>query len=199
MIPCCTVNCPPENLQKGMYSKTAERRNPCRILTDGGKDRGKGIRHCCGVDVHKKLIMACLRSGRKNEIRQFGATMRELLEMAAWLDEVKCEMVAMESTALYWKPLYNVLETWELPVMVVNAHHMKAVPGRKTDVQDTEWKADLLQHGLLKASNIHNKEQRELRELVQYRKSLIEDRGRELNRLQKMLECGKNESPRRKQ
>ena len=145
---------------------------------------------CCGVDVHKKLIVACLRSGKKNEIRQFGATTRELLEMATWLDEVKCEMVAMESTASYWKPLYNVLETWELPVMVVNAHHMKAVPGRKTDVQDAEWIADLLQHGLLKASYSPNKEQRELRELVQYRKSLIEDRGRELNRLQKMLEGG---------
>ena len=145
---------------------------------------------CCGVDVHKKLIVACLRSGKKNEIRQFGATTRELLEMAAWLDEDKCEMVAMESTASYWKPLYNVLETWELPVMVVNAHHMKAVPGRKTDVQDAEWIADLLQHGLLKASYIPSKEQRELRELVQYRKSLIEDRGRELNRLQKMLEGG---------
>ena len=145
---------------------------------------------CCGVDVHKKLIVACLRSGRKNEIRQFGATTRELLEMAAWLNEAKCEMTAMESTASYWKPLYNVLETWGLPVMVVNAHHMKAVPGRKTDVQDAEWIADLLQHGLLKASYIPNKEQRELRELVQYRKSLIEDRGRELNRLQKMLEGG---------
>ena len=145
---------------------------------------------CCGVDVHKKLIVACLRSGRKNEVRQFGATTRELLEMAAWLNEAKCEMVAMESTASYWKPLYNVLETWGLPVMVVNAHHMKAVPGRKTDVQDAEWIADLLQHGLLKASYIPNKEQRELRELVQYRKSLIEDRGRELNRLQKMLEGG---------
>ena len=145
---------------------------------------------CCGVDVHKKLIVACLRSGKKNEIRQFGATTRELLEMAAWLDEAKCEIVAMESTASYWKPLYNVLETWELPVMVVNAHHMKAVPGRKTDVQDAEWIADLLQHGLLKASYIPSKEQRELRELVQYRKSLIEDRGRELNRLQKMLEGG---------
>ena len=145
---------------------------------------------CCGVDVHKKLIVACLRSGRKNEIREFGATTRELLEMAAWLNEAKCEMTAMESTASYWKPLYNVLENWGLPVMVVNAHHMKAVPGRKTDVQDAEWIADLLQHGLLKASYIPGKEQRELRELVQYRKSLIEDRSRELNRLQKMLEGG---------
>ena len=145
---------------------------------------------CCGVDVHKKLIVACLRSGRKNEIRRFGATTRDLLEMASWLNEAKCEMTAMESTASYWKPLYNVLENWGLSVMVVNAHHMKAVPGRKTDVQDAEWIADLLQHGLLKASYIPGKEQRELRELVQYRKSLIEDRARELNRLQKILEGG---------
>jgi transposase len=145
---------------------------------------------CCGVDVHKKLIVACLRSGRKNEIRRFGATTRDLLEMASWLNEAKCEMTAMESTASYWKPLYNVLENWGLSVMVVNAHHMKAVPGRKTDVQDAEWIADLLQHGLLKASYIPGKEQRELRELVQYRKSLTEDRARELNRLQKMLEGG---------
>ncbi len=159
-------------------------------MTDGGSTMEKVYDICCGVDVHKKLIVACLRSGRKNEIREFGATTRELLEMAAWLNEAKCEMTAMESTASYWKPLYNVLENWGLPVMVVNAHHMKAVPGRKTDVQDAEWIADLLQHGLLKASYIPGKEQRELRELVQYRKSLIEDRARELNRLQKMLEGG---------
>ena len=145
---------------------------------------------CCGVDVHKKLIVACLRSGKKDEVRRFGATTRELLELASWLSESKCEMTAMESTGSYWKPLYNVLEAWGLPVIVVNAHHMKAVPGRKTDVKDAEWITDLLQHGLLKASYIPSKEQRELRELVQYRKSLVEDRGRELNRLQKMLEGG---------
>ena len=145
---------------------------------------------CCGIDVHKKLIVACFRKGNKQELRDFGATTRELLELADWLKDGECEMVAMESTASYWNPQYKVLETWELPVMVVNAHHMKAVPGRKTDVQDAEWIADLLQHGLLKASYIPSKEQRELRELVQYRKSLIEDRGRELNRLQKMLEGG---------
>ena len=97
-------------------------------------------------------------------------------------------MAAMESTASYWKPLYNVLEYSGLNAMVVNAQHMRAVPGRKTDVKDAEWIADLLQHGLLKASYIPSKDQRELRELVRYRKSLIEDKGRELNRLQKMLE-----------
>ena len=143
---------------------------------------------CCGIDVHKKLIVACFRKGNKQEVRDFGATTRELLELADWLKDGGCEMVAMESTASYWKPLYNILESSDLNAMVVNARHMKAVPGRKTDVKDAEWIADLLQHGLLQASYIPAKDQRELRELVRYRKSLVGERGRELNRLQKMLE-----------
>ena len=143
---------------------------------------------CCGIDVHKKLIVACFRKGNKQELRDFGATTRELLELADWLKDGGCEMVAMESTASYWKPLYNILESSDLNAMVVNASHMKAVPGRKTDVKDAEWIADLLQHGLLQASYIPAKDQRELRELVRYRKSLVGERGRELNRLQKMLE-----------
>ena len=97
-------------------------------------------------------------------------------------------MVAMESTASYWKPLYNILESSGLNAMVVNARHMKAVPERKTDVKDAEWITDLLQHGLLQPSYIPDKDQRELRELVSYRKSLVGERTRELNRLQKMLE-----------
>lgn len=143
---------------------------------------------CCGIDVHKKRIVACFKQGNKQEICDFGTTTRELLEMADWLKEGGCEMIAMESTASYWKPLYNILETYELKAMVVNASHMKAVPGRKTDVKDAEWIADLLQHGLLTASYIPDKDQRELRELVRYRKSLVGERNRELNRLQKMLE-----------
>lgn len=143
---------------------------------------------CCGIDVHKKLIVACFRCGRKQEVREFGATTRELLALAGWLSSGGCEMAAMESTASYWKPLYNILESSGLNAMVVNAHHMKAVPGRKTDVKDAEWIADLLQHGLLQASYIPDKDQRELRELVRYRKSLVGERTRELNRLQKMLE-----------
>ncbi len=143
---------------------------------------------CCGIDTHKKLIVACFKHSSRQEIREFGATTRELLEMADWLKEGGCQMVAMESTASYWKPLYNILESCGLDAMVVNAHHMKAVPGRKTDVKDAEWIADLLQHGLLTASYIPDKDQRELRELVRYRKSLVGERNRELNRLQKMLE-----------
>ena len=143
---------------------------------------------CCGIDVHKKLIVACLNNGSKQEIRETGATTRELLELADWLKASGCQMVAMESTASYWKPIYNILEMNDIPVMVVNAQHMKAVPGRKTDVTDAEWIADLVRHGLLRASYIPDREQRELRELVRYRKSLVDDRTRELNRLQKMLE-----------
>ena len=144
--------------------------------------------NCCGIDVHKKLMVACFIRGREQEIREFGATTRELLEMADWLQQGNCEMIAMESTGSYWKPLYNILESVGLDAMVVNARHMKAVPGRKTDQKDAEWIADLLQHGLLKASYIPDKAQRELRELVSYRKSLVSDKTRELNRLQKMLE-----------
>lgn len=143
---------------------------------------------CCGIDVHKKMIVACLLNGRKRELRQFGTTTGELREMSSWLLESDCQMIAMESTGPYWKPLYNIFELTGLDVIVVNAAHMKALPGRKTDVKDAEWIADLLRHGLLKASYIPEREQRELREISRYRKSLIEERSREINRLQKMLE-----------
>lgn len=143
--------------------------------------------NCCGIDVHKKLIVACFRKGNRQEVREFGATTRELLELADWLQSGNCEMTAMESTASYWKPLYNILESSNLNAMVVNARHMKAVPGRKTDVKDAEWIADLLQHGLLQPSYIPDKDQRELRELVRYRKSLVGERTRELNRLRRNL------------
>lgn len=150
----------------------------------------KVYERCCGIDVHKKVVVACLRTGRKKEVREYGTTTRELLNLTDWLLESECQMIAMESTASYWKPLYNVFESNGLPAMVVNASHMKAVPGRKTDVKDAEWIADLLQHGLLKSSFIPDKAQRELRELVSYRRSLVGEKTRELNRLQKMLEGG---------
>ena len=163
-------------------------RVPCRKFYLGGTSMDKIYDKCCGIDVHKKLIVACFRCGREQEIRDFGATTRELLELADWLRDGGCEMAAMESTASYWKPLFNILESSGLKAMVVNASHMKAVPGRKTDVKDAEWIADLLQHGLLKPSYIPDRDQRELRELVRYRKSLVGGRTSELNRLQKMLE-----------
>lgn len=103
----------------------------------------------CGMDVHKKIIVCCLMRGRRKEIREFGASTRELIELASWLKENGCEMAAMESAASYWKPLYNILEAEGIPAMVVNAQHIKALPGRKTDT--LEWIADLLRHGLLRA------------------------------------------------
>jgi transposase len=145
-------------------------------------------RCCCGVDVHKKSIVACLNKNGKKELREYGTATGEIKEMANWLNEENCEMIAMESTGVYWKPLYNLFEIFDLDAMVVNASHMKALPGRKTDVKDAEWISDLLRHGLLKASYIPDREQRELREAARYRKSLVEERAREINRLQKMLE-----------
>jgi len=143
----------------------------------------------CGIDVHKKEIVACLITGqRKAETRKYGTLTKDLREMAAWLKEERCQIVAMESTGPYWKPLYNIFELEGIEAMIVNAQHMKAIPGRKTDVNDAQWIAKLLRHGLLRASFIPDKEQREYRELTRYRNSRIEERAREINRLQKMLE-----------
>ena len=145
-------------------------------------------RCCCGIDVHKKVIVACLVNGGEQELREFGTTTSEIKSLANWLTESGCEMIAMESTGVSWKPLYNLFELMDLNAIIVNAAHMKALPGRKTDVKDAEWIADLLRHGLLKASYIPSREQRELREITRYRKSLTEERTREVNRLQKILE-----------
>jgi transposase len=138
-------------------------------------------RRCAGIDVHKRMIVVCLRIGRKAELRTFGTLTRELREMTSWLKTNGCEMAAMESTGSYWKPLYNIFEMEGLPAMVVNAQHMKALPGRKTDMKDAEWIAKLLSQGLLRASFIPGREQRDMRDLTRFRKS-------HLNRLQKMLE-----------
>lgn len=143
---------------------------------------------CCGIDVHKKIIVACLRVGRKYETKEFGTSTQDLRDLADWLINNDCQIAAMESTGSYWKPVYNVLEVLGQEVIVVNAHHIKNVPGRKTDVKDAEWIAQLLQWGLLKASYIPNRDQRELREIARYRKSLVEERARELNRLEKILQ-----------
>lgn len=101
-------------------------------------------RCCCGIDVHKRLIVACLKKSGRQEVREFGTMTGEIKELAKWLREAGCEMAAMESTGVYWKPLYNLFEPRELDMMVVNAAHMKAVPGRKTDMKDAEWIAALL-------------------------------------------------------
>lgn len=123
---------------------------------------------CCGLDVHKDKIVACVISDGRKEIKTYGTVTDDLLSLLDWIKSEGCQMVAMESTGSYWKPVHNLLELEEIPAMVVNAQHIKAMPGRKTDVKDAEWIADLLRHGLLKGSYIPGREQRELKELVRY-------------------------------
>ena len=143
---------------------------------------------CAGIDVHKNLLVVCLRIGRKTESRECGTTTGEIREMVNWLKGNRCQMVAMESTGSYWKPLYNIFEQENLSAMVVNAYHIKNVPGRKTDWNDAFWIAKCLAQGLLKPSFVPNREQRELRDMTRFRKSQIEERSRNINRLQKFLE-----------
>jgi transposase len=148
--------------------------------------------HCCGLDIHKKLVVACAITpgpGGKpqKEIRSFGAMTADLLALSDWLSAKGVTHVAMESTGVYWKPLYNLLEA-SFTLLLANAQHVKAVPGRKTDVKDCEWLADLLRHGLLRGSFVPDRAQRELRELTRYRTSLVQERSAAANRLQKTLE-----------
>jgi transposase len=148
--------------------------------------------HCAGLDVHKKTVVACRivpgPDGRPcKEIRTFGTTTRELLRLLDWLAEAGVTHVAMESTGVYWKPLWNLLEG-AFTLLLVNAAHIKQVAGRKTDVKDSEWLADLLRHGLLRASFVPERFQRELRELIRYRTALVRERAAAVNRVQKVLE-----------
>jgi transposase len=147
---------------------------------------------CCGLDVHKKLVVACRITpghggSRLKEIRSFGTMTADLLALGDWLAAAGCTHVAMESTGVFWKPIFNVLEG-QCAILVVNAQHIKTLPGRKTDVKDAEWIADLLQHGLLRPSFIPSTAQRELRDLTRHRSSLVEERARIVNRVQKVLE-----------
>jgi transposase len=147
---------------------------------------------CAAGDVHKKTVVVCRMrrtTGQswEQETRTFGTTTGELLQMLDWVQAWECTHFAMESTGEYWKPVYNILEG-NLEVWLVNARHVKAVPGRKTDVQDAVWLADLLRHGLLRPSFIPPRGQRELRDLTRQRSNLVRERASVVNRLQKVLE-----------
>jgi transposase len=144
-------------------------------------------KNCCGLDIHKEKIAACLRQGRQSELRIFGTTTRQLLELSDWLRNAGCTHVAMESTGVYWKPIYNVLED-EFQVILVNAKHIKQVPGRKTDVKDSEWIAQLLQHGLLQPSFVPQRDLRESRDLTRHRAKLVQQQAAVVNRIHKVLE-----------
>jgi len=146
----------------------------------------------CGLDVHQATVVACLlilgKDGKVHkQVRTFATTTRELVSLRAWLLAEGCTHVAMESTGVYWKPIYAILEG-ALEIVVANAQHVKKVPGRKTDVKDAEWLADLLCHGLLRSSFVPPKPIRELRDLVRYRRKLVQSQAAERNRLLKVLE-----------
>lgn len=149
-------------------------------------------RRCCGLDVHQASVTACVLAfgqGGKREARkkQFGTDRKSLQQLRLWLYACKVERVAMESTGVYWKPVWNVLEG-HFPLLLANPRHMKNVPGRKTDQNDAEWIADLLAHGLLRASFVPPREIRDLRDLTRYRVKLMEERNRIHNRVGKVLE-----------
>lgn len=151
------------------------------------------VARCAGLDVHKKQVTACVRTpgaggGRRQEVRTFGTTMGELEALAAWLCSVGATHVVMESTGSYWKPVWAVLEDADFDLMLVNARHVKQVPGRKTDVADAAWLAQLLETGLLRGSFVPAPVIRQLRDLTRYQKRLIQDRTRETNRVAKVLE-----------
>jgi len=145
----------------------------------------------CGLDVHKATIVACvLVPDKKKQVRSFGANLGDLHELLGWLRREGVTDLAMESTGSYWKPVYNVLEGQGIELLVVNPAHMKAVPGRKTDVKDAEWIAELLCYGLLRGSRIFERNQRELQELTRYQVRMIQDRANEVRRVLKVLEGG---------
>lgn len=147
---------------------------------------------CCGIDIHKRSITVCVlirEAGRKEQkhLREFGTTTSAILNCADWLRSLGVTHVAMESTGVYWRPVWNLLEG-QFDLLLANATHMRNVPGRKTDIKDSEWIAQLLQHGLLKPSFVPNTVLRDLRELSRDRTSLVAERSRLKNRIQKILE-----------
>jgi transposase len=148
---------------------------------------------CCGIDVHKKSVTACvLVSGARGQVsatvRSFGTMTDTLQQLSAWLREQQVECVALESTGVYWWPVFNLLEEAGHAVVLVNPQHLQRVPGHKTDVADSRWLADLLRHGLLRASFVPPAAIRALRELTRYRTTQVRARAAEVNRVQKVLE-----------
>jgi len=149
-------------------------------------------RCCAGLDVHKESVVVCVRQVSPNgrvtkEVRTFSTMTRDLLRLGDWLEEQHVSHLAMESTGVYWKPIYNLLEG-RFTILLVNAQHIKKVPGRKTDVKDCEWIAELLQHGLLRGSFIPEQPVRELRDLTRQRTQLIRQRASVIHRIHKVLE-----------
>jgi transposase len=148
--------------------------------------------HCAGLDVHKNTVVACVRhmvNGTvKREVRSFKTTTTELLALSDWLAAEKCTHIAMEATGVYWKPVWHILSDADFSLVLANAAHVKNVPGRKTDVNDATWLADLLAHGLIRGSFVPDQQTQEMRDLLRTRKQLTRERSRHVQRLQKTLE-----------
>src|SRR6516164_6983071 len=149
-------------------------------------------RRCCGLDVHKETVVACLRlvaDGKvTTEVRTFQTTTADLLRLSAWLAANECTHVAMEATGVYWKPVWHILDDGEFALLLANAAHVKNVPGRKTDVNDATWLAELLAHGLIRASFVPDAQTQEMRNLLRTRKQLVREQSSHVLRVQKTLE-----------
>jgi transposase len=147
---------------------------------------------CCGLDVHKDTVVACVRLGidgkTVKEVRTFSTTTADLMALSQWLDENKCTHIAMESTGVYWKPVWHILADGEFELVLANAAHIKGVPGRKSDVKDADWVSDLLAHGLIRASFVPDSPTQEMRTLMRTRKQLSREKARHILRIQKTLE-----------
>jgi len=147
---------------------------------------------CCGLDVHKDTVVACVRlviDGKTvKEVRTFSTTTADLMALSQWLAENKCTHIAMESTGVYWKPVWHILADGEFELVLANAAHIKGVPGRKSDVKDADWVSDLLAHGLIRASFVPDTPTQEMRTLMRTRKQLSREQARHILRIQKTLE-----------
>ncbi len=186
---------PNPELSPRLGESTRSRLFPLSMSSDAGIKEPimENVFACCaGLDVHKESVEACVRrmepTGRLHQqMRHWGTMTRDISAMADWMAAQGVTHVAMESTGVFWKPIYNILES-RFTVLLVNARHLKQVPGRKSDIRDCQWIAKLLQHGLLKGSFIPPRAQRELRDLTRHRTQLVEEKTRTVNRIHKVLE-----------
>jgi transposase len=148
--------------------------------------------HCVGLDVHKDTVVACVRhmvDGKvKREVQTFRTTTGELMALSAWLSAEGCTQIAMEATGIYWKPVWHILADGEFTIVLANAAHVKNMPGRKTDVNDATWLADLMAHGLIRASFVPDEPTQEMRSFLRTRKQFVRERTSHTQRIQKTLE-----------
>ena len=164
-----------------------------RYLIESGEYMEAMVKRCAGLDVHQETIVACVLTGEldkkpESEIRTYGTYTKDLEELHEWLLEKEVEQIAMESTGIFWKCVWNIIEDEKYEIKLANAKEIKNIPGRKTDVKDAQWIAELLRCGLIKSSFVPNVEIRELRDLIRYRRKIIQEASAEKNRIHKILQ-----------